>query len=239
MRETENVTQKSKRGLLQAVWNVLGVVLCVLFIPIIILNVIMIVRSYTDPDHIPFALGYSPVIVLSGSMSPTFEAGDMILLRKVDTDELKVGDVICFTEEETVVTHRIMEIQATEDDGTPVYITKGDANNVEDLVPIFPEQVQGIYTGTRLPGVGNFAYFLQTPQGMLIFIGGPILLLVLWDVFRRMVQGKKAGKEAQRLRAESAGRRQELEAMEQELERLRAQVSAQPGEQEEKKEEDQ
>lgn len=233
MRETERTARQKKGGPLQAFWNVLGVVLCVLFVPIIILNVIMIVRSYTDPNHIPFVFGHSPVIVLSGSMSPEFEAGDMILLKKVDPADLKVGDVICFSEEESVVTHRIMEIQQAED-GTDYYITKGDANDIEDLVPAFPDQVQGIYTGIRLPGMGSFAFFLQTPQGMLIFIGGPILLLVLWDVFRRVSQGKKAGKEAQRLRTESAGRQQELEAMEQELERLRAQVNPQPREQDKK-----
>lgn len=203
--------EKQKSTALQKVLNVLGVVLCVVFIPIIILNVVMIVRSYTQPDKIPSVFGYSPVIVLSGSMSPAFEAGDMILIRKTDPDTLKVNDVVCYMEEESAVTHRIIEIQ--KQDGETLYITRGDANNTEDLQPITAGQIQGKYTGTRLEGMGNFAMYLQSTPGMLIFIGGPILLFILWDLLRRMVQGRRS--------------KGQTKAMEEELERLRAQVGNQ------------
>lgn len=68
---------------------------------------------------------------------------------------------------------------------------------------------------------------------MLIFIGGPVLLFVLWDLVRRVIMNRRTKKEQQVLQAESAGKQQELEEMERELQRLRAQVnegSANPGE---------
>ncbi len=213
---------KKKSSPLQTVFNVLGVLLCVIFIPIIILNVVMIVRSYTDPDHIPSVFGYSPVIVLSGSMSPAFETGDMILLQKTDPYTLKVNDVICYMEEESAVTHRIMEVQ--QQDGAPMYVTRGDANNVEDTTPVLPEQVQGKYTGIRIAGAGDFAMFLQSTPGMLIFIGGPVLLFILWDVVRRVISNRQTKKEQKLLRQESSSKQQEMEEMEKELQRLRAQV---------------
>ncbi len=215
--------QKKQGGGLQTVLNVLGVLLCIVFIPIIILNVVMIVRSYTDPDHIPSVFGYSPVIVMSGSMSPAFETGDMIVLQKTDPYALQVGDVICYMEEESAVTHRIIEIQQA--DGAQLYVTQGDANNTEDATPVTPEQIEGRYTGIRLAGVGSFAMFLQSTPGMLIFIGGPILLFVLWDLLRRMIASRRAKSERQQIQAENAGRQQELEEMEKELQRLRAQVN--------------
>ncbi len=213
---------KKKSSPLQTVFNVLGVLLCVIFIPIIILNVVMIVRSYTDPDHIPSVFGYSPVIVLSGSMSPAFETGDMIILQKTDPYTLKVNDVICYMEEESAVTHRIMEVQ--QQDGAPMYVTRGDANNSEDTTPVLPEQVQGKYTGIRIAGAGNFAIFLQSTPGMLIFIGGPVLLFILWDVVRRVILNRQTKKEKKLLRQESSSKQQEMEEMEKELQRLRAQV---------------
>ncbi len=213
---------KKKSSPLQTVFNVLGVLLCVIFIPIIILNVVMIVRSYTDPDHIPSVFGYSPVIVLSGSMSPAFETGDMIILQKTDPYTLKVNDVICYMEEESAVTHRIMEVQ--QQDGAPVYVTRGDANNAEDTTPVLPEQVQGKYTGIRIAGAGDFAMFLQSTPGMLIFIGGPVLLFILWDVVRRVISNRQTKKEKKLLRQESSSKQQEMEEMEKELQRLRAQV---------------
>lgn len=214
--------EKQKRSPLQTVFDVLGVVLCVIFIPIIILNVVMIVRSYTDSDRIPSVFGYAPVIVLSGSMSPTFEVGDMIIIQKTDPATLKVNDVICYLEEESAVTHRIMEIQQA--DGQPVFITQGDANNTEDISPVNPDQVQGKYAGVRLAGVGNFAMFLQSLPGMLIFIGGPIVLFLLWDVGRRMLDSR-------RRKGEKSKQDEERLAMEQELERLRAQMNASQGSQ--------
>lgn len=218
----EGVKKPEKKGAGQVILNILGIVLCVLFVPIIIINVIMIVRSYTDPDHIPSVFGYSPVIVLSGSMSPEFEAGDMILLQKTDPYTLKVGDVVCYLEEETAVTHRIIEIQ--QQDGYPLYITQGDANNTEDSSPVGPDQIQGKYTGVYITGAGNFAMFLQSTPGMLIFIGGPVLLFILWDVLRRVLDNRRAKKEKGQLEAAATDKQQELEAMEQELQRLRAQV---------------
>lgn len=215
MREGENQPVAEKGGVKQAILNVFGVILCVLFIPIIILNVVMIVRSYTNTDSIPSVFGYSPVIVLSGSMSPEFEAGDMILIKKAEPETLQVGDVICFLEEETAVTHRIIAIE--NEDGADYYITQGDANNTEDASPVTPQQVQGKYTGVYFTGLGDFAIFLQSTPGMLIFIGGPIALFVLWDLIRKTIFGKKAKKE-------NEGKQQELAAMEQELARLRAQV---------------
>lgn len=215
--QSQEKPEKQKRSPLQTLFDVLGVVLCVVFIPIIILNVIMIVRSYTDSDHIPSVFGYAPVIVLSGSMSPTFEVGDMIIIQKTDPATLKVNDVICYLEEESAVTHRIMEIQQV--DGQPVFITQGDANNAEDIAPVNPDQVQGKYAGVRLAGVGDFAMFLQSLPGMLIFIGGPIVLFLLWDVGRRVLENR-------RRKGEKSKQDEERQAMEQELERLRAQMNA-------------
>jgi signal peptidase len=203
--------KKSSVG--QIIVNVIGVILCVVFIPIIILNSVLIVRSFTDPDHIPSVFGVSPVIVLSGSMHPTFDAGDMILIQEKDPDALKVGDVICFIKEdsETAVTHRIVEV--TESEGRTAYVTQGDFTMTPDRVPVYPEEVEGVYTGTIFPGLGNVAVFLQTPLGIIVFVACPVLLFFLWDLLRRALDArKKAG---------------EKEAMEAELARLRQEVSKQ------------
>lgn len=208
--------RREKRGAAQTVLNVLGVILCVIFVPIIILNVVMIVKSYTDSDQIPSVFGYAPIIVLSGSMSPEFETGDMILVKRTtDPYSLQVGDVITYLEEESAVTHRIIEVQTG---GTvPRFVTQGDANDTQDTSPVQGDQVWGKYTGIHIPRLGEFAIFMQSTVGMVVFIVGPLLLIVLWDVLRRFLASRKSGNEAEKLRQEQA-------AMAEELERLRAQV---------------
>ena len=86
---------KEKKISQVTVSGIVGIVLCILFIPIIIINLILIIGSYTSPEEIPGVLGFRPVIVLSGSMEPAIQTGDMILLHKADSSQLKEGDVIC------------------------------------------------------------------------------------------------------------------------------------------------
>ena len=203
----------AKRGAGHILVNVLGGVLCLIFIPIIICNVILIVRSYQDAEKLPMVFGFSPVIVVSGSMYPTFDAGDMIVLQEVDPDTIQEGDVICYfvdNDKNEAVTHRVIEVQ-TGEDGTPVFVTRGDANNTEDRIAVTPDMVQGRYTGIYIPGLGNVAVFLQSPLGMVLCIVLPLALILLWDAVRRGMSSKK--------------RKQNTRSMEEELRRLREQVA--------------
>ncbi len=206
--------EKQEKSLGYRITTVIGIVLCVIFIPLILLNTVLIVRSFTDKDHIASVFGVAPVIVLSGSMEPTFSAGDMIFVQKTDPAELKEGDVICYLPEggDTAVTHRIMEVQQL--DGERAFITQGDFNTIADTNPVTESQVQGKYhEGWRIVGLGNVAVFLQSPFGMVIFIACPVALFLLWDLLRRALENRRRGGETAKLQAE--------------LERLRAQVGEQ------------
>lgn len=138
-------------------FTVINILLCIILIPVILINAAVIVSSYIHPDEIPGIFGIKPVAVLSGSMESTFMAGDLIFVKKTSTDSLKEGDVICYLVSDQAVTHRISAIQQDED-GSDIYITKGDANNTEDQDTVKPEQVQGVWTGGRLGGHGEFCY---------------------------------------------------------------------------------
>lgn len=203
----------TKRGAGYILVNVLGGVLCLIFIPVILCNVILIARSYMDTEKLPMVFGFSPVIVMSGSMYPTFSAGDMILLQETDPTQIEEGDVICYfadNDKNTAITHRVVDIQ-TGEDGAPVFVTRGDANNVEDRIGVTPEMVQGKYTGFYIAGLGTVAVFLQSPLGMVLCIVCPLALILLWDGIRRVRSSKRRAKTER--------------GMEEELERLRAQVA--------------
>jgi signal peptidase len=72
---------------------------------------------------------YKILIVTSGSMSPTFDPGDLIVVTKIDPENVKVGDIVTFqTKEKGILTHRVVEIKT---DGE--IVTKGDANQTVDF----------------------------------------------------------------------------------------------------------
>ncbi|MDR3759670.1 MULTISPECIES: signal peptidase I [Enterocloster] len=196
---------KEKNGLLQKIVGAVGIALCVVFVPLLLINVTLIVKSYTSPDKVPDFFGYKPFIVLSGSMEPSIMTGDMVFVKETDPDSLKVGDVIAYKSGSAVVTHRIVEVKS--ENGETRYVTQGDANNAADQGMVKPADVEGIYQ-RRIAGAGNLAMFMQTTTGMILFVVCPLVLFVLWDVIRRQLESRK-----------EMSRTKELEM---ELERLRA-----------------
>lgn len=92
-----------------------------------------------------FAVGLFPVhptTVISGSMRPALDVGDVVIIAKVSTANIKPGDIIQFREPEGVTTvHRVVEIQESE--GQKFFITQGDANSEPDANPVLFANVVG------------------------------------------------------------------------------------------------
>lgn len=179
--------------------NPLGVVIIIIFLPILIINTILIIKSYVHPDEVPSVFGIKPFIVLSGSMEPTIMTGDLAIIKNCDPNELKENDIIAFRNGTSVITHRIIEV--TEKDGKKVFLTKGDNNNTEDRNPVSPESVEGIYV-SRIPGLGDFAMFLQTTAGSIIFISIPFILFILTEAAQRRKESKYQAEKQKKLEKE-------------------------------------
>ena len=203
-------TEKRKKA--TGATQVIGLVLCLIFGLMLISNLTIIIKGALNPDAPPAVLGITPLAVQSGSMSGNapdhIEVGDLIFVRPVDTDKLQAGDIIAFLQGKIVVTHRIVRVETTEK-GATQFITKGDANNTEDSIPVHPEAVLGKYTG-RIPKLGDLVLFMQQPIGMALFIGLPVLACVLLDsaarrkeVAAQRRQAEKLQRERARLQAES------------------------------------
>ncbi len=143
----------------------MGLVLCVIFGFMLLCNLTIIVKGTIFPEKPPSIFGITPMVVLSGSMSGDakdhIEAGDLIFARKVDADKLVEGNIISFMEEDStsVTTHRIIEI-IVDENGEHTFITKGDANNVEDMVPVTEDRIVGIYQ-FRIPKVGDYNFIMK------------------------------------------------------------------------------
>lgn len=132
-------------------------------------------------------MGLQVFTVLSGSMEPTYHVGSLIYVKKVDPMELKSDDVITFMlDEETVATHRIVEVVPDDTDSTVVrFRTKGDANDAEDGSLVHYKNVIGTPVFT-IPKLGYLANYIQNPPGTYIAIStGAILLLLVFlpDLF--------------------------------------------------------
>jgi len=107
----------------------------------------------------PEIFGYKFYVILTGSMSPNIEVGDLIITKETPIEEIKVNDVITFGNEgnSEVVTHRVKDI--INDNGVQ-FATQGDANNTRDFNPVKGELVQGKVVN-QIPKVGTAIKFMN------------------------------------------------------------------------------
>ncbi len=194
-------------------FTVLGTVLCVILTPILILNCTLIVKSYLNKNAVPNVGGYSPMIVLSDSMFPNIEAGDLIICKKTAPENIQVGDVISFfdpaSNTNNVVTHRVIEIK-TAWDGALTWVTRGDANNADDSSPVPENNLVGIYK-QKISGLGNVAIYMQTIQGLITCVVVPVILLLGFDFIRQGIYERRRKKDTDALLAELETLRAEKE----------------------------
>ncbi|HEV7167071.1 MAG TPA: signal peptidase I [Micrococcaceae bacterium] len=138
----------------------------------------------------PRILGYQTLTMLTGSMSPLINPGDVVVTAPISAENVKVGDIITYhipVEDHRVETHRVVDVMRTAD-GVVTVQTKGDANNGADpWVATLDGNVAYIEVAS-VPYLGNLIRLLREPVVMFIFMyGAPGVLVtgLLISIWRR------------------------------------------------------
>ena len=79
---------------------------------------------------------YKPIAILSNSMNPTFNRGDVVIYKS--NASISPGDIIVFQNGSQIIVHRLISINE-------YYVTKGDANNIIDYMKTKQEDIKGVY----------------------------------------------------------------------------------------------
>ncbi|ABM06873.1 signal peptidase I [Paenarthrobacter aurescens] len=129
----------------------------------------------------PRILGYQTSTMLTGSMAPLINPGDVVVTVPAPVTDIKVGDVITYhipVEDQRVETHRITEITTTADGGVAVQ-TKGDANNgIDPWIATLQGKTVDKQIAT-IPYVGNAIRTLREPIVMnTLMYGAPTILVI-------------------------------------------------------------
>ncbi len=201
------VKQKDTNTTAAKVVNIIAIVLSVLLIPILAINCVLIIQGMVNEDEVPSLGKTIPLIVLTESMDPEIKSGDLIISKKAKASEVKVGDVITFFDPEgngsSVVTHRVIKIETDSETGVITgFRTQGDNNDIEDRLSVPPENLIGIWTGTRIGLLGHVVLFTQSTLGIILCIFLPIGAFVLYEVLRRRKHDKEKQSDIDKLKAE-------------------------------------
>jgi len=125
--------------------------------------------------------GHRMYVVLSGSMSPAFDAGSLVFVRSTEPAGIKEGDIISFSspnDHARLTIHRVVQVK--QENGFS-FTTRGDANIVNDSNPVTPEQLVGKMT-VSIPYLGYIFGYAQTRQGSILFIFIPVALILIFGV---------------------------------------------------------
>ncbi len=148
----------------------IAVLFTVLLALILIFNLLLGIQKTKTNTPYPTVAGIGIGVIITGSMSGTIEVDDMVITKA--KDEYYVNDIVLFRENDSCVTHRIIDIREGK------YITKGDANNTEDKDPVKKEDICGKVIVT-VPKAGKWIEFLRSPLGYLILltVGAALIFL--------------------------------------------------------------
>ncbi len=163
--------------------------LYIIIIPIIIYDIILIAQSIVKPNVAPSIFGIKTFTIISSSMEPTFKIDDIIFVKKIDENQLQIGDIISFIQDKDIITHRIEKIEKNE--SGLVFITKGDANSTTDINKVKLSQIEGKYI-FKISKVGKIFYILKNK---VVFIIGTIILMICYIIENNKISKKIERKE--------------------------------------------
>lgn len=137
-RSASQLTQKpdKKKGVLHyiGVGVSFGLLALVALIAVLVIAIPMLTKS-------------TPYTVLTSSMTPSYPAGTLVIVKPTDVQQIHIGDVMTYqisSNKPEVVTHRVVQIIQPAKAGDQLsFVTKGDANSLADAAPVKPVQVRG------------------------------------------------------------------------------------------------
>lgn len=147
-------------------------------IPGLISNLILlVVIVLCIPVTVPRFFGYQSYNIVSGSMEPEIPVGSLVYVKEAVPTEVAVGDVIAFAsgaDGDGIITHRVVENHAD----TREFVTKGDANDKEDLAPVGYERLTG-KVEYHISGLGNVCALFASASGKMSLLALVVLAVAL------------------------------------------------------------
>ena len=181
--------------------KIINFFITIVFIVAIILIFSLTLQKIIFKDDVPSIFGYKILQVMSGSMSGEFETEDTIIIKQIKNEsEIKIGDIITFkVDENTLVTHRVVEIVKNENDTE--YVTKGDANNSVDTQKVKFKDIEGKYLFKTII-LGKIIKIIQSPIGINFVLILPVLIIAIIVINDKDKENRKNMRKEKRLKYE-------------------------------------
>jgi len=168
-------------------------ILNIIFYTITSILFIFIALEVIAPNKTMDIIGFKGFAVLTPSMEPVYNVGDIVISTKANLDELEIGDPITFRVDlnndgkKELVTHYIFSIETI--DGVRTYETVPEGRDYADPWTIYDEDIVGI-VAFKIPWVGYVIIFALILIENPIFLGLVVLNVVIIVVIIKLIKKK-------------------------------------------------
>ena len=186
--------KNKKEKIKKSIYNFFKIQLYIVILVILLYILINITKGFKINE-------YEAFIVISESMKPEINSGDILIIKNVNSNEIKEGDIITFERNNEYITHRIVEIRQT--DNTKVYITKGDNNLVNDNEEVYFENIKGIRIA-QIPYIGLLIMKIPEQKYVIIIL---LILILLYKRAQNIDNRKKERRKKKKIEDGKIGRK--------------------------------
>lgn len=146
----------------------IAIIITIIFGCIALIKAVFLYQSIKTPHKLPSIFGYTAVTVLSDSMSPLMKSGDLAILKKIQTKDVQINDIISYTVENNIqLIDRVENIQIK---NGRVFLKLKNRQATE-------EQLSGKYV-FMIPFAGKIKNFTSTTHGVLTIVLLPALIII-------------------------------------------------------------
>ncbi len=195
-----------KKGYSGCLDSIVTLIFCAIFIIVFVFSIVVNISGDMFFDDMP-----TLKMVNSGSMSKKHEKNtylkennlnnqiqtfDLIFVYKAPSEnEIELYDVVLYEVDGKYVVHRVVGIEEANQahPNGRFFLCRGDANESADRFPVLYSQIKGIYRGQRVPFIGSFITFLQSPAGwmcLIVIIFAAIIMPMIDKKLQRLHIGR-------------------------------------------------
>lgn len=164
--------------------KVMALSIKLLFFTMLLIIMILFYQMNKHPDQPPSIFGFQGLTVLSNSMNPTFQTGDLVVVKSLAASEVQRDDIITYKATDTpYITHRVQDVVNEKEQ--PMFVTKGDNNNVADKEAVTSEHLVGKVL-FHIPYVGYIANFIGSKNGFFLLVLLPLIGYISLEFYDRV-----------------------------------------------------
>ena len=171
------------------IFKIIKIILNIIIILFVLLFLLVVCLQRFSDNKLSF-FNYRMFTVISGSMEPKYEIGDVLIAKDVDPSTIKTGDAVSYLGRSgsftnRVITHEVVDIEQ-DADGKYIFHTKGIDNPAEDPI-VYEEQLYGVIVYKSI--ILSFIYkIVATPIGLLLFVVLPILYIIGSEIISALLR---------------------------------------------------